>query len=336
MDSRHPRSDLVGGTDDPLPWIRPVNRLTALRAFVAVVEEGSFAAAARTLHLSGAGVSKNIRTLEADLDVRLFHRTTRAMSLTDAGAVYYERMRTLLADMAAADEAVAGLASAPRGTLRVTAPMSVGLLRLSPLVPRFLAAHPGISLDLHLADEKDDLVHGGFDLAIRGTGSLPDSTLKARRLAALRHVVVAGAGYVERANALESPDDLGDRPCLLYANAPRPDRWTLRQGDAERTVRVTGPFTANSSLALRDAVLADVGIALMPRLYVEEDLAAGRVVTLLDGWSPPDLSLFAIYPPGPATLARVRLFIDFLAEHLRGFEAMTPTDMAPDGPAPRD
>lgn len=304
-----------------------MNRLSALHAFVSVVENGSFAAAARALRLSSAGVSKNVRELEADLDVRLFHRTTRSMGLTDAGALYYERMRRVLADLAAADDAVSGLAMEPRGTLRVTAPMSIGLLRLAPLVPRFLARHPGLVLDLHLDDEKADLVHGGFDLAIRGAAALPDSTLVARKLAALDHVVIASVGHVERFGAPASPDDLAGRPCLLYANAARPDHWTLRRrGEASetRTVRVAGPLRANNSLVLREAVFADVGIAMMPRLYVEDDLAAGCVVSVLDGWKPEDQAIYAVYPPGPATLVRVRLFIDFLANHLRGFEEMTP------------
>lgn len=317
-----------------------MNRLTALRAFVTVVDHGSFAAAARAIGTSSSAVSKNVRELETDLGVRLFHRTTRAMSLTDAGTLYHERMRVLLADFDAADDAVATFASEPHGTLRVTAPMSIGLLRLAPLVPCFLVEHPGVALDLHLDDGKHDLMHGRFDLAIRGSGPLPDSTLVARRLADLDQVVVAATGYLKAHGAPDHPDALRERPCLLYTNAERPDRWTLRRGAAgavhedERTVRVSGPLQANNSLVLRQAVLAGTGIALMPRLYVEDDLAAGRLVALLDGWSPPDLSVWAIYPPGLAVLPRVRVFIDFLARQLRGFQAMTPAAVvAPAGDA---
>lgn len=301
-----------------------MNRLTALRAFVAVVEHGSFAAAARATGASNAAVSKNVRELEASLGVRLFHRTTRAMSLTGAGALYHERMRALLAQMDEADRAAAGFAHEPRGTLRVTAPMSIGLLRLAPLVPGFLAEHPGVTLDLTLSDAKDDLVHGGFDLAIRGTGAQPDSTLITRRLADLDHVICAGAAYLDAHGAPEAPSDLAHRPCLLYALANRPDHWVLRRGREERTVRVSGPYRVNNSLAIREAVLAGTGIALMPRLYVEDDLAAGRIVALLEGWSPPDQAVHALYPPGPSVLPRVRLFIDFLARRLRGFRPMTP------------
>ena len=321
-----------------------MNRLTALRTFVAAVEHGSFAAAARATGLSNAAVSKNVRELEAELGVRLLDRTTRAMAVTDAGAVYHERMRALLGDLDAADEAIASLAARPAGRLRVTAPMTIGLLRLSPLVPRFLAENPGLELDLHLDDAKDDLIHGGFDLAIRGTGPMPDSTLLSRRLADLEHVVAASADYVATRGAPANPDELTGHPCLLYANSERPERWTLRRRGAdgadtggsrseapdagadraERTVRVSGPLRVNSSLALRDALLAGVGVASIPRLYVEEDLAAGRIVTVLDGWAPPRLAIYALYPPGPFVLPRVRLFVDFLAAHLRGFRAMTP------------
>ena len=310
-----------------------VNRLTALHAFVAVVEHGSFAAAARATGASNAAVSKNVRELEADLGVRLFHRTTRTMRVTDAGALYYERMRKLLGEMAEADDAVSGFASDPTGRLRVTAPMSIGLLRLAPLIPRFLTEHPGITIDLRMDDDKNDLVHGGFDLAIRGTAALPDSTLISRKLADLTHVLIAGRAYADRLDGLNEPDDLAAHPCLLYANADRPDRWTLRRtagnhagnGKAEElTVRVAGPLVANNSLAIRHAVLAGTGIALMPRLYVEDDLVSGAVLSVLEGWSPIDQSVFAVYPPGPTVLPRVRAFIDFLARHLRGFEAMTP------------
>lgn len=306
-----------------------MNRLTALRAFVAVVEHGSFAAAARGLGVSSAAVSKNVRELEADLDVRLFHRTTRAMGLTDAGVLYHERVRKLLEELDDADDAVSNLGSEPRGILRVTAPMSIGLLRIAPLVPRFLAEHPAIELDLHLDDEKDELVHGGFDLAIRGSGRLPDSTLIARRLADLDLVVIASPDYLRARGAPNEPKDLRGHACLLYTNAERPDRWMLRQTgeDVEgqdRAVRVAGPLKVNSSLALREAVLAGAGIAVMPRLYVEDDLERGRVVDALPGWNPPGMHIHAIYPPGQNVLPRVRLFIDFLARHLRGFAAMTP------------
>ena len=307
-----------------------MNRLIALRAFVAVVEHGSFAAAARATGASNAAVSKNVRELEAELGVRLFHRTTRSMGLTEAGALYHERIRRVLVEMDEADDAVSGLAAEPRGRLRVTAPMSVGLLRIAPLVPRFLHEHPGIVLDLHLDDEKDDLIHGGFDLAIRGSAALPDSTLVARRLADLEHAVVAAPAYLDARGVPTTPEALAQHDCLLYANAERLDRWTLhRAGTAtdhadRRTVRVTGPLVANNSLAIRHAVLAGVGIALMPRLYVEAELGTGEVIALLDGWAPVHQSLRAIYPPGSGALPRVRAFIDFLARHLDGFEPMTP------------
>ena len=170
---------------------------------------------------------------------------------------------------------------------------------------------------------------------------MPDSTLLSRRLADLEHVVAASPDHVARHGALTDPDGLTGHPCLLYANSERPERWTLRRrgtgevdaddsrggapdARAERTVRVSGPLRVNSSLALRDALLAGVGAALIPRLYVEEDLASGRLVTLLDDWTPPRLAIYALYPPGPFVLPRVRLFVDFLAVHLRSFRSMTP------------
>ncbi len=304
-----------------------MNRLTALRAFVTVVESGSFAEAARKLGTSAAAISKNIRELEADLGVRLFHRTTRAMSVTDPGAIYYERMRKLLSEMDEADIAVSALDREPRGRLCVAAPMSIGLLILAPLVPVFLKLHPKIVMDLHLDDEKDDLVRAGFDLAIRGTAQMPDSTLISRKLATLDHIAVASAEYLERKASLGAPELLREHPCLLYSNSDRPERWTFRNATGEeRQIRVTGPLIANNSLMLREAVLAGSGVAVMPRLYVEADLATGKLANALEGWKPPDQAIYAIYPPSPGGLPRVRAFIDFLAKHLKGFVPMTPED----------
>ena len=222
-----------------------MDRLTAFRTFLAVVDEGGFAPAARALGISNAAASAHVRALEDRLGARLLTRTSRRVGLTDAGAVYCERIAAILADITAADEAVATLADEPRGRLRVTAPMSFGLLEITPWVPAFLARHPGVRLDLRLDDAALDVVGGGFDLAVRGHGALPDSSLVSRRLAALPIALCASPAYLASREPPATPEDLSAHPCLLYTHAARPGRWTLVRGEERRTVRVDGPYAGD-------------------------------------------------------------------------------------------
>ena len=290
-----------------------MDRLTAFRTFLAVVDEGGFAAAARALGISNAAASAHVRELEDRLGSRLLSRTSRRVALTEAGVVYRERVAAILADLEAADEAVATLADEPRGTLRVTAPMSFGLLEITPRVPAFLDRHPRVRLDLKLDDAALDVVGGGFDLAVRGHGALPDSSLVSRRLAALPICLCASPAYLEGREPPATPEDLADHPCLLYTHAARPGRWTLVRGEERRTVRVDGPYAVNNSLAIRDALLAGAGVASIPRRYVADDLASGRLRTVLDDWKPEAQAVHALWASGPYPSLAVRAFVAFLA-----------------------
>ena len=293
-----------------------MDRLVALRVFRSVVEHGSFAGAARALGLSKAAVSSNVARLERELGVRLITRTTRRLDVTEAGRLYHERAGALLTDLAEADAAVGELGDEPRGTLKVTAPVSLGLACLTPLVADFLTRFPAIELDLVLDDARLDIVGQGFDLAVRGHGPLPDSSLLSRRLMPLERVVCGSADYLVRRGEPTTPDELAAHECLLYTHTRRPEHWTLVRGEERRTVRVAGSYRVNNSLALRDAALDGAGLVSIPRVFVAEDLASARLRCVPGDWRPERQEVHALYPSGPFVPARTRAFVDFLVERL--------------------
>lgn len=295
-----------------------MDRLTALRVFRSAAELGSFAAVSRQLGLSPAAVSKNVSELEAHLSARLFNRTTRRMSLTEAGALYYERIAQVLDDLEGADAAIAPMQDAPKGLLRVSAPVTVTLTCLSQAIPGFLARYPELSLDLRMEDRRVDIVEEGFDLAIRGSDRLEDSSLIARRLMTMTHVVCGAPGYFARAGVPQSPQDLATHDCVLFTLSGHANLWPFCKEGRTIEVRVDGRYKVSSSLAVRDALVAGFGLSLIPRIYVEEDLAAGRLVSALDDWTPVETTIYAVYPSRRYLQAKLRTFLDFLVEELTG------------------
>ncbi len=293
-----------------------MDRFTALNVFRTVVELGSFAGAARRLRLSPAAVSKNIRELEAHLAVRLINRTTRRMSLTEAGALYHRRIAGILDDLEDADATLGPLQQEPRGLLRVSAPMATSLVALSPAIPQFLERYPEITLDLRLDDRRVNIVEDGFDLAIRGSDRLENSSLIARKLLVLDHVLCCAPAYLERAGPLETPEDLRHHECVQFSLSGHADEWTFHRAGRSVTVPVNGRYKVTSSLAVRDALLSGFGVSMTPRLYVREHLAAGALVPLIPDWTPMDTTLYAIYPSARHVQAKVRAFLDFLVETL--------------------
>ena len=293
-----------------------MDRLTALNVFRHAVELGSFAAASRHLGLSPAAISKNISELEAHLAVRLLNRTTRRMSLTEAGALYYDRVVQVLDDLEDADGALGPMQQVPKGLLRVSAPMTLTLARLSSAMPAFLSRYPEISLDLRMDDRRVNIVEDGFDIAIRASDKLEDSSLVARKLMSMPHVVCAAPSYLDRHGTPLSPGDLKDHTCIQFTLSGHADEWTFSKADASASVPIDGRYKATSSLAVRDALVAGFGLSLIPRLYVAEDIAQGRLRTVLDDWSPVETSVYAVYPSRRHVVAKVRAFLDFLVEEL--------------------
>lgn len=293
-----------------------MDRYTALGAFRTAAELGSFAAAARKLGLSPAAVSKNIAELEAHLAVRLFHRTTRRMSLTDAGQLYYERVRSALDVLSEADAELGAMSETPRGRLRVSAPVTITLTRLSEALPAFLEDHPELELELELDDRRVDLVGEGFDLAVRGSDDLEDSGLVAKRLLTLDHVLCGSPAYLERFGAPRTPEDLRAHRLIRFSLSDHSNEWTFRLGRRAVRVPVRGPYSVSSSLAVRDALRAGLGLSLIPRLYVEHDLQQGHLSPLLDDWASDRTTLYAVYPSRRYVVPKVRAFVDFLVRTL--------------------
>lgn len=288
-----------------------MDRLAAMEAFVRVVERGSFSAAAEDLRLSRAMVSKHVQDLEDHLGARLLNRTTRSVGLTELGRVYHERCVQILADIAEAEQAIGDLQVAPRGRLRLNAPMSFGTLHLAAAVADFTAGHPGVSVDMTLNDRVVDLIEEGYDLAIR-IGQLPDSSLIARRLAPCHMVVCAAPDYLAAHGRPVRPADLARHNCLGYTYWALRGEWRFVGPEGPVSVRISGTMEANNGEALRAAALRGQGIILQPSFIVGDDLAAGRLEPLLCDHRTVDLAIFGVYPSGRHLSAKVRSFLDFL------------------------
>lgn len=295
----------------------PNNRVPAtpplddLVVFAAVAETSGFSAAARRLGVSKSMVSAAVSRLEARLGVRLLQRTTRRLSLTEAGSATLPHAQRMLVAARDAEEAAVSLRTSPRGTLRVNAPMSFGVLHVAPALGAFARACPEVRVDLVLDDRVLDLVEGGFDLAIR-IGTLADSTLVASPVARNRNVLVAHADYLARAGSPQQPEELAAHAALVYSLSPTGASWTLERGRRSRLVKVGGPLQANSSLVLRDAALQGLGIARMPWFVVGEDLAQGRLQRVLAGWSLPEQGIHALTTARGQQPRKTTAFIGFL------------------------
>lgn len=289
-----------------------MDRLSAIEAFIAVVERGSFTAAAQALRLSRAMVSRHVQDLENRLGARLLYRTTRKVGLTEVGKVYYQRCVQLLADLVEADCVVGELQSEPRGLLRINAPMSFGTLHLAGAVADFAALHPQLSIDLTLNDRVVDLIEEGYDVAVR-IGRLADSSLIARRLAPCRMVVCASPHYIARHGQPGHPTDLARHNCLTYAYLTPRDEWRFHGPEGEVAVRVSGTMSANNGEVLAAAARCGRGVAFEPSFIVGEDLERGRLVRLLPAYRPAEPSINAVYPHARHLSAKVRSFVDFLA-----------------------
>jgi DNA-binding transcriptional LysR family regulator len=288
-----------------------VDRLAAMEAFTRVVERGGFTAAAAELRLSRAMVSKHVQDLEEHLGARLLNRTTRKVSLTEAGRVYYERGTQLLADLAETEAAVGELHTKPRGRLRVNAPVSFGTLPLAAAVAEYMAAEPAVTVELTLNDRIVDLVEEGYDLAVR-IARLADSSLIARRLGPCRIVACASPGYLDRHNRPKHPDELAGHNCLGYTYGQAQEEWHFDGPTGPARVRIRGTLQANNGEVLRAAALHDAGIVLLPSFIVGADLAAGRLVPILADYHVPEIGIHAVYPHSRHLSAKVRSFVDFL------------------------
>lgn len=295
-----------------------MDRLEAMATFVQVVEAGSISAAAQRLGIAKSAISRRIADLEARLRVQLFRRSTRSLGITDSGRQFYERCRLILADIDQAEAATTSSHGRLQGPLRLAAPLSFGLLHLAPAITDFMRLHPGVEFDLDLNDRRVDLLHEGFDLAVR-IGDLPNSNLVARGLAPIQSMVCAAPALLERRGRPATPSDLSDCPCLVYSNASEPARWSYRDpGGVRRDVTVAVRARANNGDILKSAALAGEGFVLLPTFLVYRELAEGALEAVLRDREWPRTQAYALYPQTRHLSQRVRVFIDFLVER---FEA---------------
>ncbi len=289
------------------------DRITSMEVYIKVAAIGSFSSAVRAMGMSQTMVTKHIAALETRLGVKLFHRSTRSLSITEAGRNYLDSSSRILAELEAAESAIAADRFEPRGVLRVNAPVSFGARQISPLLPEFARRHPLVTVELGLNDRLVDLAEEGWDIAIR-IGSLSDSSLIVRRLAPCRTVLCAAPAYLEARGTPRAASELAQHNCLGYTltRLTSIDRWVFG-ARGEAAVQVSGNLRANNGDALRAAAVAGQGLIYQPSFIVADDLRAGTLVAV--EMEEPTVALggiYAVFLPGPPPAAKVRALIDFL------------------------
>jgi len=294
-----------------------MDRLTSMSVFVKVVAHHSFAAAAREMGLSRAGVSKHVLELEQSLGARLLNRNTRRLSLTEVGAVVHERYARILEEIDEVERSAGALQTTPKGMLRISAPISIGLTHLAAVTADYMARYPEVSIDMVLNDRAVDLIEEGFDAAIR-IGHLTDSTLIARRIAPVHFVLCSSPNYLANRGTPQRPSDLQHHNCVVYSLREGHGEWRFTGPDGEEAVLISGRLKANNGNFLRVAVIKGEGIGLAPTFLVGEDLTAGRLVPLMPDYTPVESDLTVVYPHRRQLSAKVRSFVDFLAARFAG------------------
>jgi DNA-binding transcriptional LysR family regulator len=289
-----------------------------MQIFVGIVEAGSISGAAERLGLAKSAVSRRLAELETRLGASLIQRTTRRLNLTESGRTYYARCVAILADVDEAESAVSQAHGALKGGIKAALPLAFGLLHLAPLIQEFMTRHPDVRFELDFNDRQIDLMQEGFDLAIR-IATLEDSSLIARRLVPIRHVLCGSPGYLARHGIPKAAADLAHHACLAYSNVRDPGLWTFTGPDGQTgNVRVPVRLAASSGEFLMRAAIADEGLLMLPTFYCHEALRSGQLVKVLADHTWPELSAYAVYPPTRHLSRRVRAFIDLLVERMAG------------------
>lgn len=290
-----------------------IDIVAGMRVFTAVVDAGSFAGAADKLELSRGMATRYVAQLESHLGLRLLNRTTRKLSLTEAGSDYYARASQILAMVEEAERSAAKDASVPRGRLRVATTPILGYGHLDRLIADYLVRNPGVQVDLSLNDRVVDLVEEGFDLAVRLAPQVAPGLI-ARRLTRVPIVACAAPRYLKKQGTPQSPEDLASHNCLTQPYSTAHGTWRLRRKGVERTVRVSGNFSSNNGQVLVNGAIEGLGVVLEPAFVVFEALEKKRLVRVLPQWEGDEFWLFAVYPNRQFLPSKVRSFIDFLAE----------------------
>jgi DNA-binding transcriptional LysR family regulator len=299
-----------------------VDRWTEIELFVQVAESGSLSRAAEALALSNAAASRHLAALEARLGARLVERNTRRLYLTETGREFFGRARNILADLKDAEETVNAAALNPTGTLRVTASLSFSVQHVAPLLPEYTRRYPNVSVHVEVANRYFDIIDNNIDVAIRTREFEPDSNVSIRRLGETRRILAASPEYLRSHGRPRELADLQRHQMLIYTHANNPHELRFTRGDEQRVVTVRSLLESNDGQVLRAAALAGMGILVQPTYILHDDLVAGRLVAVLDDWDLPRLTINLAYPSRKHLSAKVRSFIDFMAEH---FERMDHT-----------
>ncbi len=290
--------------------------LSAFRSFIRVAESGSFSAVARELGATQPAISRQIAALEEHLGARLIQRTTRSLTLTEDGRDLLAHARDVVQAVEETEAAIGRRRNAPAGLVRMVTPTTVGRLYIVPRVPRLLERFPGLSLELTLSDELTDLVAGGFDLAVRG-GAVSDTSLVARRIGSTARNILAAGSYIERHGEVQHPAELAAHACVIFTGGQSPHEWRFEGPGGAVSVRVDGRFLATSLEAVREAVLAGLGYAVLPAWFFPREIASGEIRRVLMQWQPPRVPIFAVYPSRRNLAPRTRAVIDFLVDEFR-------------------
>jgi DNA-binding transcriptional LysR family regulator len=293
-----------------------MDRLEAMTAFVAVVEAGGFSAAARRLGTPLTSVSRKVAELEDHLRARLLTRTTRKVTLTDTGQMYFQRCRRLLDELGESERLASGEYQAPRGGLTVSAPLALGRLHLTPIVAEFLAAYPDIDVALLLSDTVANIVADGVDVAVR-VGQLPDSSLRALRVGSIHHVVCASPSYLARRGTPSKPSDLGTHHCVTFTGLEGSKEWTFRAGRKVERLAIRSRLAVNTAEAAADAACAGTGITRLLCYQVSGAVSDGRLQLLLRKFEPPPLPVSLVSPDAKLMPHKLRAFMDFVAPRLK-------------------
>ncbi len=293
-----------------------MDRFENTRVFAAVVEAGNFTAAAERLGISRAAASKHVLQLEERLSARLLNRTTRRVSVTEAGRAFYEQCRRILADLEEAERSAGELHNEPRGELRIIAPTNFGLAEIGAAITDLVLAYPRLRINLTLNDRVTDPIEEGYDIAIsvgrpRGTSS----SLIARKLNTSRRILCAAPDYLARRGTPRLPEDLAQHACLTYSYLDTPDEWHLIGHDGERVVKISGPIVTSHREVLKTATVRGLGIAYGPVIFFRDDLKAGRVIEVLPKFKLPEATIYAVYPVGQQRSAKVLAFNDFMTRY---------------------
>ncbi|MFM0168567.1 LysR family transcriptional regulator [Paraburkholderia sediminicola] len=298
-----------------------MDRLTAMETFVCVIESGSFSAAARLLDVGQPAVSKSIAQLEERLAVRLLLRSTRGLTPTEAGQVFYERAKRAIEEADEAELAARGSAGALSGRLRVSAAVTFARLHIIPRLPSFLERHPDLNIDIILDDENIDLLEHGVDVALR-MGVLGDSAMTARRLTRGRRCVVGSPAWFAKAGEPRTPADLVSHQAIVYEQGGGGSAWSFKRGNTETSVAVAGRIRVNAAEGVRAAVLADMGVAIASEWMFASEIASGAVKQVLADWELPSIDLWAVFPSGRMVTAKARAFVAWVEEIFGASDSM--------------